>query len=347
MDKQNTTIQKIIIENSKNLESISDKSVDLIITSPPYPMISMWDEIFNFLNPNITSDLIQNNSNKAFELMHEELNMIYDTAIKKLKDDGVVCINIGDATRTCNGVFSIYPNGSKTIEYFRKKGFMLLPSIIWNKPTNSPNKFMGSGMLPVGAYNTLEFEHILIFRRKKREFKNLNEKNNRSNSGFFWNERNVWCSNIWNFVGSKQTNKNNSRDRSGSFPIELPYRIISMWTVAGDTVLDIFAGTGTTLLATTALKRNGIGVEIIPEFKKEIRERIISSKDELNKKNYLRVKKYKEFILDWEIKKQKKVKYQNTELNLPVMTKQEVNIKIPIISNFISNKNEIIVEYDE
>ena len=121
MDKQNTTIQKIIIENSKNLESISDKSVDLIITSPPYPMISMWDEIFNFLNPNITPDLIKNNSNKAFELMHEELNMIYDTAIKKLKDDGVVCINIGDATRTYNGVFSIYPNGSKTIEYFRKK----------------------------------------------------------------------------------------------------------------------------------------------------------------------------------------------------------------------------------
>jgi DNA modification methylase len=107
--------------------------------------------------------------------MHKELDKVYDQCLKVSKDDVIICINIGDATRTINGLFRLFTNGARTVKYFLSKGFTQLPSIIWHKPTNSPNKFMGSGMLPVGAYTTLEHEHILIFRKSKRIFKTAEE----------------------------------------------------------------------------------------------------------------------------------------------------------------------------
>lgn len=342
-----TTTQKIIIGNSSKLDQISDKSINLIITSPPYPMIKMWDGVFGKLNNSINSKLIEENPNKAFKLMHKELNKVYKEGITKLKDDGIICINIADSVRSFKNKFYMFSNVSETIKFFTSNGFDLLPSIIWNKPTNSPNKFMGSGMLPVGAYNTLETEHILIFRKNKRNFKSAIDKNIRNKSAFFWNERNVWCQNIWKFVGTKQKNLNDSRERSGSFPLELPYRIISMWTVENDTVLDIFGGAGTTLLACTALKRNGIMVEIEKDYKKTTIQRITDSIPTLNLRNQNRIIDYKKFNLDFENLKNKKFKYFNSALDIKVMTKQETQILIPKIKKIInSTDNELLVEYD-
>jgi DNA modification methylase len=67
---------------------------------------------------------------KAFELMHIELDKVYDECLKVLKKDGIVCINIGDATRTINKLFRLFPNSTRTIQYFLSKGFSQLPSII-------------------------------------------------------------------------------------------------------------------------------------------------------------------------------------------------------------------------
>jgi len=342
----NTTKQRVIIGNSNKLDKIKNKSVNLIITSPPYPMIKMWDDLFNSLNNKITQDLIETKPKTAFELMHKELEKIYDEAIKKLTSDAYICINIGDATRTCNNFFSLYPNGSRTISYFTKKGFSLLPSIIWSKPTNSPTKFMGSGMLPVGAYNTLEYENILIFRKSKRKFEDENIKKIRRESAFFWNERNLWCSNIWNFIGVNQKNKNLSRERNGAFPIELPYRIISLLTIKNDTVLDIFGGTGTTLLACTALQRNGIIVELMSEFKSEIENRINNSINLLNNKNLSRIKIYKKFIEERLTKGKSEPKHYNDFLKIKVISSQEKEIKIPIIKNILKNEKSIDLEFE-
>lgn len=336
----NTTIQEIIIADSKRMNKIQDSSVDLIVTSPPYPMIRMWDKIFNKMNKNITDDLIENNPNQAFELMHKELDYIYLESINKLKDDGIICINIGDATRTCNNVFALYPNGSRTVHFFLSQGFHQLPSIIWNKPTNSPNKFMGSGMLPVGAYNTLEYEHILIFRKKRRVFTNNKDKQKRRESAFFWNERNIWCNDIWKFVGANQKNSNFSRERNGSFPLELPYRIISLLSKKGDVVLDMFAGTGTTLLATTALERNGLAVELFPEFKNDIVQRLLKSQKILNTKNTTRIKNYQDFLAQRMDSNKTAPKYFNENLKINVMTKQEIHAKIPIIKSIELKQDE-------
>ena len=108
------------------------------------------------------------NPNLAFEAMHDNLDSIWLETYRVLKDGGIACINIGDATRTIKHDFQLFNSHSRIINYCLSIGFVTLPSVIWRKQTNSPNKFMGSGMLPVGAYITLEHEHIIVLRKGKR-----------------------------------------------------------------------------------------------------------------------------------------------------------------------------------
>jgi hypothetical protein len=119
-------------------------------------------------------------------------------------------------------------------------------------------------MLPAGAYVTLEHEYILIFRKgAKRQFEAGAEVENRRRSALFWEERNRWFSDLWDFKGVRQSlNHSGARQRSAAFPFELAYRLIHMYSVRGDQVLDPFLGTGTTMFAAMAACRNSVGVEI-------------------------------------------------------------------------------------
>jgi site-specific DNA-methyltransferase (cytosine-N4-specific) len=184
------TNHQIIFKNSQDMEDIISP-INLVVTSPPYPMIEMWDELFTTLNPVIGDCLSENESMKTCDLMHEELNKVWSEIDRGLVNGGIVCINIGDATRKIGDSFQLYSNHSKIIQYFEKLGYQVLPPIIWRKQSNKPNKFMGSGMLPPNAYVTLEHEYILIFRKKgNRSFSNL-ERDNRQGSAYFWEERNL------------------------------------------------------------------------------------------------------------------------------------------------------------
>lgn len=137
--------------------------------------------------------------------MHQELDKVWEECYRVIKPGGFMCVNIGDATRTINGNFKLYNNHTRILETCNKLGFISLPNIIWRKQTNAPNKFMGSGMLPCGAYVTLEHEWILIFRKgDKRKYKTSEEKLDRMKSSFFWEERNIWFSDVWDIKGTKQ-----------------------------------------------------------------------------------------------------------------------------------------------
>ncbi len=270
------SIHKIYYQNSNNLSNIESNSVDLIVTSPPYPMIEMWDNIFSIQNSSIKDALNNHHEQQAFEKMHQELDKTWNELFRVLKDGAFACINIGDATRTINKKFQLFSNHSRILTYCLKSGFTSLPLILWRKQTNAPNKFMGSGMLPANAYVTLEHEYILILRKgSNRIFKNDDEKKLRKESSFFWEERNNWFSDVWHFKGTKQRlNNKNTRKRSGAFPFELAYRLINMFSIKGDIILDPFLGTGTTTLASITSGRNSIGIEIndialvaIPEAK--------------------------------------------------------------------------------
>lgn len=272
-----STTHKLHFTDARSLDVIEDESIQLIVTSPPYPMIEMWDGIFAEINPAIGEELSRGNGQSTFRLMHRELEKVWTECERLLSAGGIFCINIGDATRTVDGDFRLWSNHAEIIRQCESLGLPNLPNILWRKPTNSPTKFMGSGMLPPGAYVTLEHEYILIFRKGgKRVFRTEEEKQNRRESAFFWEERNRWFSDVWMGLAGigQELNDTKLRERSGAFPFELAFRLVNMFSVKGDTVLDPFLGTGTTMLASMVAGRNSIGVEIDPGFRKSIETQV-------------------------------------------------------------------------
>ena len=336
------TTHSIYFGKSQQMSSIKDGSVNLIITSPPYPMIEMWDDIFSLQNPQIRTALDANDTSTAFELMHKELDAVWDECYRVLKDGSFLCINIGDATRTINGDFSLYNSHSRIVQHCLSIGFNNLPNIIWHKPTNAPNKFMGSGMLPCGAYVTLEHEYILIFRKGgKRIYKANEEKQTRRQSAFFWEERNTWFSDIWDLRGTKQKIANSdTRERSAAFPLEIPYRLINMYSQAGDIILDPFFGLGTTTQAAMILGRDSLGYEIDSQLQKTIEAGISSiCTDDVNKLLLQRYNNHLEFIKGY-IAKKGNAKHHNAYLNCDVVTSQEADMELHFIESIERCKSE-------
>ena len=333
---------------AQRMERISDASIDLVVTSPPYPMIAMWDSIFAKQNPDIQAALDSSDGKNAFELMHHELDKVWRECYRVLKEGAFMCINIGDATRTVGGTFSLYSNHVRIMQACQRLGLVTLPGILWKKATNAPNKFMGSGMLPCGAYVTLEHEWILVFRKgAKRSYKDSKEKQVRRESSFFWDERNLWFSDTWEFVGARQKIQNPaSRERNASFPLELPYRIINMYSQKGDWVLDPFVGLGTTTTAAILSERNSIGYEIDILLKESLVQSFNSlSVDKANACIRHRLSKHLSFI-DERIRTVKPVRYETPFLQCKVMTKQETGMSLHPITDLHLNKktNEIELE---
>ncbi|MCU0610718.1 MAG: site-specific DNA-methyltransferase [Candidatus Eisenbacteria bacterium] len=260
-----TTIHTVHRGDASRMSTIPDASIDLMVTSPPYPMIEMWDGMFADLDENIRIALADHDAAGAFRLMHARLDAVWAEVSRVLKPGGIACINIGDATRTVAGDFRLYSNHSRVLSSLESLGLVALPDILWRKQTNAPNKFLGSGVLPAGAYVTLEHEYILIARKgRRRAFASEGERQRRRASSFFWEERNVWFSDVWLDVqGTAQDLEiRESRKRSAAYPLEIPCRLINMFSVKGDMVLDPFLGTGTTAIAALATARNSIGYEL-------------------------------------------------------------------------------------
>src|SRR5881227_2799535 len=135
-----TADYRVVIGDSRRMRELADNSVHLVVTSPPY------------------------------DQMHDCLNNTWKEVKRVLVPGGIACVNIGDATRTKDGVFHLYPNHSRVIESFEQLGLVTLPYILWKKPTTKPHykgkgAFLGSGFLPPNAYVTFDMEFILIFRK--------------------------------------------------------------------------------------------------------------------------------------------------------------------------------------
>jgi len=258
------TTLHLLAGDARRLTPLADASVHLVLTSPPYPMIAMWDETFAALASEVAPALARGDGQTAFAAMHRELDLAWAEVARVLVPGGLAAINIGDAVRTLNGDFALWPNHARALTGLRAAGLSVLPGILWRKPTNAPNKFMGSGMLPVGAYVTLEHEHVLILRKGgARRFASAAEQARRRESALFWHERNTWCSDVWmDLRGTRQEPGDpDMRRRSAAFPLELALRLVALLSIHGDTVLDPFVGTGTTLLAAAATARHGVGVD--------------------------------------------------------------------------------------
>ncbi len=342
------TKHRIVLSDSRRMNRIKDESIDLVVTSPPYPMIRMWDGLFSSISPDAKNALENNDGNGAFEAMHIELDKVWHELHRVLKEGSFACINIGDAVRTIGDRFQLYPNHSRIISSFRAIGFDCLPVILWRKQTNAPNKFMGSGMLPAGAYVTLEHEYILIFRKgAKREFRTDFEKSSRMRSSFFWEERNKWFSDIWDFKGTSQKlNNPDLRKRSAAYPLELPFRLINMYSLYEETVLDPFLGTGTTMLASIACARNSIGFEIDKAFSSLVPEQATSFSALADELLSARISGHNEFVSSYTESKGP-MKYINGLHGFPVVTRQETGIQLYRVREIVSTDEPLIrVSYE-
>jgi DNA modification methylase len=319
----------LVCGDARRLEGVAPESVDLVVTSPPYPMIEMWDDCFGELEPGVEDLLRASDGLPAFEKMHVALDEVWSSCARSLREGGLLCINIGDATRTLGGGFSLYPNHARVVKACLALKLNALPIILWEKQTNAPNKFMGSGMLPAGAYVTLEHEYVLIFRKGgKRAFPSKDEIERRRHSAFFWEERNQWFSDVWDFKGERQRlNGSNVDRRSAAFPFELPYRLIAMYSLEGDTVIDPFVGTGTTTLASMALGRNSIGYDTDVGILTYARERVVKTWRELAARNSERLDRHLDFIAECS-GSGKTLQHFNKRYEFPVMTQQEVDLQL-------------------
>jgi len=335
--------------DARRMQMLPSDSVDLIVTSPPYPMIQMWDAVFCQQDPRIAEALAQGRSKDAHESMHGLLDPVWDESFRVLKPGGFACINIGDATRSVDGDFALYPNHARILQYLSQTGFTILPDILWRKQTNAPNKFMGSGMLPAGAYVTLEHEYILIARKgPKRIFRTEGEKQNRRASALFWEERNRFFSDIWTDVkgASQALATRERRKRSGAFPFEVAYRLVTMYSVRGDLVLDPFWGTGTTSVAAMAAARNSIGLEIDANMESHLDVCTQRLCDRLNRYIEGRLARHLAFVDD-RMTAKAPLKYRNAVYGFPVVTAQEQELILnPLIRLERSSRSEVDVDYD-
>lgn len=278
------TEHTIINANSQQMPEITDASIHLMITSPPYPMIKMWDNQFATINPQIATlwqkletESKEETVTQIYNAMHETLAKTWRETYRVLVDGGIACINIGDATRTLNGKFQLFPNHSRIIEHCEKTGFTTLPYILWKKPTTKPKykgkgAFLGSGFLPPNAYITLDCEFILLFRKGKLRRFPPNDPC-RYASAFAKQQRDEWFTQIWNIKGTRQTTSQIER-RIAAYPEEIVNRLIRMFSIKSDTVLDPFLGSGTTVKLAISNERNSIGYEtdesLLPLIKKKI-----------------------------------------------------------------------------
>jgi DNA modification methylase len=359
------TGHRVYFDSSTDMAATKNESVDLVVTSPPYPMIAMWDEMFCATSGKVQKALQDDDGTAAFEAMHRELDLVWSECYRVLRSGAFLCINVGDATRTIAGNFRLYSNHSRIVTSCTALGFEALPLILWRKQTNAPNKFMGSGMLPSGAYVTLEHEYILVFRKGRKRSFNPADAERRRRSAFFWEERNRWFSDLWDFKGVRQrvtraarqgedqpelwdagsgtsapseTAANAAktgtelRKRSAAFPFELASRLVCMYSLQGDTVLDPFLGTGTTTAAAVLHARSSVGYEYAPEMAPVIDEAIVKAVSHSSEAVRDRLVAHAQFVEQAEATRGKPLGYTNTPHGVRVMTRQETELALPEVT---------------
>src|SRR5438309_6955287 len=251
------------------MRELADNSVHLVVTSPPYPMVGIWHDFF------------REESAQSYDQMHDYLYQTWKEVKRVLIPGGIACVNIGDATRNKDGIFHLYPNHSRVIESFEQLGLVTLPYVLWKKPTTKPRyrgkgAFLGSGFLPPNAYVTLDMEYILIFRKgPPRIFPAKDPR--RYDSKFTKKERDEWFSQVWKVPGARQV-VNGLERRVAAFPEEIPRRLIRMFSILGDVILDPFLGSGTTLKVAMDLDRRFVGYEKLPQMAEIIKQRVGSNR---------------------------------------------------------------------
>lgn len=250
----------LYIADSRSMGELCDESVALVVTSPPYWHIKDYG---------VSAQIGYGQS------LHEylyDLARVWQECWRVLQAGRRLCINIGDqfARAIIYGQYKVIPLHAEIIAQCECIGFDYLGAIIWQKKTTMRPSggavVMGSFPHPPNGIVELDYEYILLF-RKPGKYAPVSEVV-REASALTRDEWKTYFSGHWQFGGERQAL------HEAMFPEELPRRLIRMFSFVGETVLDPFAGSGTTLKVALELERNAVGYEIQPDFEAIVRQKV-------------------------------------------------------------------------
>lgn len=283
------TIHKIVTGDSRQMNLLTDKSVYLIITSPPYWQLKDYGAEK------------QIGYHESYESYINNLNLVWKECHRVLQPGCRLCINIGDqfARSVYYGRYKVIPIRTEIIKFCEIIGFDYMGAIIWQKVTTTNTTggatIMGSFPYPRNGILKLDYEFILLFKKPGNSPKPTKE--NKEKSVMTTEEWNTYFSGHWNFAGARQDS------HIAVFPEELPARLIKMFSFVNETVLDPFLGSGTTSLAARNLGRNSVGYEINSEFIPIIKEKLNAAQLHLEGTEYIFLKDILKLNLNKEIEK--------------------------------------------
>lgn len=253
------TLHRLIIGNCASMSEVEDQSVHLMVTSPPY-----FNAPFDYRG-----------LYSSYESYLQVLNSFANETCRVLQDGRIAVLNIDDML--VDG--KKYPIVADATRIFIDAGFRYRDRIVWKKPDGYLRISRRSGVVlqnpyPMYFYPDNLLESILIFQKGKFNYKSITQKS-REVSKVDKRELldNKWYSTLWEIVNVLPNSSNNLEKGVAAFPEELPYRIIKLFSYKGETVLDPFLGSGTTMKVSRSLGRNCIGYEMLKDLEKIIIEK--------------------------------------------------------------------------
>jgi len=271
---------KLIFGDAQKMKELKDKSVHLVVTSPPY-----------FNAPFDYPDL--------FESYSHFLNMMRNVAkeLKRVLDDGRIAAFVVDDTLIERVK---YPVVADITKIFIEEGFKYRERIVWVKPEGYIRISRRSGVVlqhpyPMYYYPDNIQESILIFQNGEFDYKKIPlEKREASRVDLKEYQQKKWYLSVWNITNVLPIN-NQLEHGIAAFPDEIPYRLIKLYSYKGETILDPFMGSGTTLKVAVNLGRNAVGYEIDVELLDVVKEKVnIAQVDLTGEKHHIEIIKRKD-----------------------------------------------------
>ncbi|MCD6352524.1 MAG: site-specific DNA-methyltransferase [Armatimonadetes bacterium] len=243
------------------MPELEDGSVRLVVTSPPY-----WS-IKDYGHPG------QIGCGQSYEEYQEAVGEVLAEAHRALAPGCRMAINVGDQYLRArdHGRYRVQPLGADITRLGQELGMDFMGAIIWRKITTTRTTggccWMGSIYYPRDGHITYEHEYIILLRKQGRA-PGPPSPEAKEKSRLTKEQRSAWFRGVWDDVAPAR-----QQGHQAMFPVELPLRLIKMYTFWGETVLDPFLGSGTTAIAAALAGRNSVGYEINPDFEGEIRRR--------------------------------------------------------------------------
>ena len=264
------TLHRLVQGDARDLSFVPDGSIHLVLTSPPYWTLKRYNDTEG-----------QMGHIAEYERFLGELNRVWREVFRLLVPGGrLVCV-VGDvclSRRENNGRHTVVPLHADICVQCRKLGYDNLNPIIWHKISNASyevsngSKFLGKPYEPNAIIkNDIEF---ILMQRKPGGYRKPTEEQRRL-SLIPKDKFNKWFQQFWNITGAS------TREHPAPYPLELASRLVQMFSFTGDTVLDPFCGTGTTLVAAMKWHRNSIGVEIDRDYCRLVARRLTHENNDL------------------------------------------------------------------